>query len=191
MELELATQKQLVMDLKAELQKVKDAAKEAAQVAKKATKAAKRAFYEHRVEDTENKLAEEVAGVCRDYYTETWIEALNSAGVPADSELRKAESIIFPKHIREVPADLPSTALPLPPPEQVSSIQDPTLGAEASTGAGKGKEVLPSTKDTQFEDALTINDVVSQAKAAESKSKVEDAKLKAADSKEGPQPTEK
>ena len=117
MELELATQKQLVMDLKDELQKVKDAAKKAAQVAKEATKAAKRAFYEHRVEDTENKLAEEVAGVCRDYYTETWIEALNSAGVPADSELRKVESIFLPEHILEAPMDLPSTALPLLPPE--------------------------------------------------------------------------
>jgi len=117
MELELATQKQLVMDLKAELQKVKDAAKEATQVAKEATEAAKRAFYEHKVEDTEKRLAEEVAGVCKDYYTETWIEVLNSAGVPADSELRKAESIFLPEHIREAPMDLPSTALPLLPPE--------------------------------------------------------------------------
>ena len=87
--------------------------------------------------------------------------------------------------------DLPSTVLPLPSPEQVSSIQDPTPRAEAFTGAGKGKEVLPLAKDIQFEDALTIKDVVSQAKAAESKSKAGDAKLKAADSKEGPQSIEK
>ena len=99
MELELATQKQLVMDLKAELQKVKDAAKEAARVAKKATEAVKRASYERGVEDTKNRLAEEVARVCRDYCTESWVEARNRAGVPADSELRKAESIFFPKHI--------------------------------------------------------------------------------------------
>ena len=70
-------------------------------------------------------------------------------------------SIFFPEHIREAPTDLPSTALPLPPPEQVSSIQDHTLDAEASTGVGKGKEVLPSAKDTQSEDALTIKDVIS------------------------------
>ena len=69
------------------------------------------------MEDTKNRLAEEVAGVCRDYYIETWMEALNNVGVPADFELRKAESIFFIEHIREAPADLPSTALPLPPPE--------------------------------------------------------------------------
>ena len=72
---------------------------------------------------------------------------LNSAGVPADSELRKAESIFFPEHIQEALANLPSTAQPLPPPKQVSIIQDPTLDAKASTGAGKGKEVLPLAKD--------------------------------------------
>ena len=55
--------------------------------------------------------------MCRDYCTETWIEALNSAGVLADSELRKAESIFFLEHIQKAPADLPSTALPLPPHE--------------------------------------------------------------------------
>ena len=48
---------------------------------------------------------------------------------------------------------------------------------------------MPSTKDTQSEDAITIKDVVFQAKEAESKSKAGDAKLKAADSKESSQPT--
>ena len=88
--------------------------------------------------------------MCRDYCTETWIEALNSAGVLVDSELRKAESIFFLEHIQEAPADLPSTALPLLPPEQVFSIQDPTLDAEASIGAGKGKKTLPSGKHELF-----------------------------------------
>ena len=87
--------------------------------------------------------------------------------------------------------DLLSTTLPPPPPEQVSSIQDPTFDAEASTRAGKGKEALPSAKDTQSKDALTIKDIVSQAKRTESKSKVGAAKLKAADSKESPQPIER
>ena len=160
-------------------------------MAKETTKAVERASYERKVEDTEISLAEEVARVCRDYCTETWIEALNNAGVLANSKLRKAESIFFPEHIQGAPADLPSTAQPLPPPKQVYSIQDLTLDVEASTGAGKGKEVLPSAKDTQSEDALTIKDVVSQAKAAESKSEAGDAKLKAADSKKGPQPTKK
>ena len=87
------------MDLKAELQKVKDAAKEVARVAKKTTEAMERASYERRVEYIEIRLAKEVARVYRDYYTETWIEVLNNVGVPADSKLRKAESIFFLEHI--------------------------------------------------------------------------------------------
>ena len=91
-------------------------AKEAAQVAREAATTTKEAAYERRVEETVIRLAEEVAGVCRDYCIETWTEELNNAGVPTDFELRKAESIFFPKHIREAPVDLPpTTALPLPP----------------------------------------------------------------------------
>ena len=59
------------MNFNAELQNVKDAAKEATRVAKEAIEAAERASYECGVEDTENRLAEEVARVCRDYCTET------------------------------------------------------------------------------------------------------------------------
>ena len=190
-EIELVTQKKLVMDPKAKLQKVKDEAKKAARVAKEATTAVEIASYECGVEDTENRLAKEVAGVCREYCAETWMKVLNSAGVPADFELRKVENIFFLEHIREIPADLSPIALPLPPLEQVPSIQDPTLNARASIRADKGKETLPSAKDTSPEDALTIKDVVSQPKEAESKSKTESAKLKAADSKEGPQSPKK
>ena len=91
-------------------------------MAKEATAAVEIASYKRGVEDTENRLAEEVVGVCREYCAETWIETLNIAGVPADSKLRKAEKIFFPEHIREIPTDFPPTALPLPSPEQVLSI---------------------------------------------------------------------
>ena len=57
------------------------------------------ASYERGVEDTENRLANEVAGVCREYCAETWMKEPNSAGVPADSELRKVEKIFFLEHI--------------------------------------------------------------------------------------------
>ena len=90
-------------------------------MAREAAKVAKEVAYEHGGEETKRRLAEEVAEVCRDYCTESWTEVLNCPGVPADSELRKAESVFFPKHIREAPADLPpTTALSLPPLEQVS-----------------------------------------------------------------------
>ena len=81
---------------------------------------------------------------------------------------------------------LPPTALPLPPPKQVPTIQDPTLNVGTSTEADKGKETLSSSKDTPPDDARTIKDVVSQAKETESKSKIRSAELKVADSKEGP-----
>ena len=89
----------------------------------------------------------------------TWTEAFNSTGVPANSELRRAKNVFFPKHIREVPTDPPSTALLLPPPEQASSVPNPILNAKALLGAGKGKEDLPTASDAQFEDTLTLKDL--------------------------------
>ena len=47
-------------------------------------------------EETEARLVEEVAGVCRDYYAKTWAEALNRVRVLANSELRRVENIFFP-----------------------------------------------------------------------------------------------
>ena len=66
-EIDLATERKVVLDLKAKLQKAKDIA----QVAREAAEAAVRASYERRVHDTEARLVEEVAIVCKDYYTES------------------------------------------------------------------------------------------------------------------------
>ena len=55
----------MVSDLKAKLSK----AKEAACVAREAAEAAVVASYERGVTDTEARLTEEVATVCRDYIT--------------------------------------------------------------------------------------------------------------------------
>jgi len=172
-EIELATQRQLVLDLKAELQKAKDATR----VARKASEATETASYERGVLETKTRLVEEMAGVCRDYCAETWVEALNWVRVPADSELRRAENIFFPEDIQEVPAMLPPPiADPLPPPKQLPTIQAPSPDAEVSIGARKGKKVQPSIKAKHSKDALTIRDVVSKAKDVESKSKVADPK---------------
>ena len=62
-EINLATEKQMVSDLKAELSK----AKEAARLAREAAEAAVVTSYERGVADTEARLTEEVATVCRDY----------------------------------------------------------------------------------------------------------------------------
>ena len=57
----------MVSDLKAQLLQ----AKEAARLAREAAKAAVAASYERGVKDTEPRLTEEVAVVCRDYVIES------------------------------------------------------------------------------------------------------------------------
>ena len=67
-EINLVTEKQMVSDLKAELSK----AKEAARLAREAVEAAVLTSYEREVADTEARLTEEVATVCRDYIAMSW-----------------------------------------------------------------------------------------------------------------------
>ena len=136
-QINLVTKKATVLDLKAELQKVQ----EALAVAKEATKAAKAAAYEHGVVKSEARLTAEVTVVYRDYCVETYYEALDRAGVPTDSDLRKANKVYYPKDIREDPTAFPPpAALPLSPPEQPLTTQDPSQGIEIPTGAQKVKK---------------------------------------------------
>ena len=83
-EIDLATKKQLVLDLKVELQK----AKEAAQLAKASAEAEKQASYLLGVEETQIRFAEELSELCRDYTNVTWDKALSVAGVLVDSVWR-------------------------------------------------------------------------------------------------------
>ena len=78
----MATQKQLLLELKTELQK----AKEVARTTKEVAEASKLSSYNRGVKETQVRLAEEMAEVCRDYCKEVWAEALNQARVPATSE---------------------------------------------------------------------------------------------------------
>ena len=162
-ELDLATEKVTVLSLKAELEK----AKAEAQVIREAAQAIQRAAYEGGVLETKQRLAEEVAEVCRDYCSVTWATALNNAGVLAESKLRKAERVFYLEHIREIPTDLSLAALPSPVLKQVPSIQDLPVDVGTSAGVSMGKEIPPLASDTPSEDALTIRDVISQAKVAE------------------------
>ena len=83
-EINLATEKQLVMKLREELWK----AREAAQLVKEATEAEKQAAYTLGVEETQAKLTEELSAVCRDYCDISWGKALDVARVLVDSDLR-------------------------------------------------------------------------------------------------------
>ena len=80
-EINLATERQLALDLKVELQK----AKEEAQLAREAAETKKRASYQLGVEEMQVRLTGELSEVCKDYCNVTWDRALSIVGVPADS----------------------------------------------------------------------------------------------------------
>ena len=153
-EINLAAERQMVSDLKVQLLQ----AKEVARLAKEAAEAAVAASYERGVADTETRLTEEVAMVCRDYVTESWGVALDRAAVPADSDLRRIENIFFPADIREIPG----SSNPKEPPSAPTTVPDPII-LEGKVG---NDEVQPPAKDKLPEDALTMRDVVAQAKEA-------------------------
>ena len=108
--------------------------------------------------DIEARLTEEVVAVCRDYITMSWGVALDRVAVPADSDLRKIENIFFPEDIREIPS--------LVPPEEPPSTPTTAPNSIILEGKGWNEEVQPPAKDKSPEDALTIRDVVAQAKEA-------------------------
>ena len=83
-EINLATKKQMVTELRKELRK----AREAAQLLKEATEAEKQAAYALGVQETQSRLTEEFSAVARDYCNIAWGKALDVAGIPADSSLR-------------------------------------------------------------------------------------------------------
>ena len=110
-------------------------------MAKEAVKASKQASYNHGVQETEVRLAEGLAKVCRDYCQEVWVEMLNLAGILAASEWRKAKNIYYPAVIREVPTTLPPfTALTPTSSKQPSITQASLPPTEVSKGPGKASD---------------------------------------------------
>ena len=137
------TEQQAVATLKVELARTKKEARLAREAAEKAVAAS----YDRGVRDTEVRLTEEVATICREYITTSWGVALDRAAVPADFDLRKAKNIFFPEDIREIPDEAASEE-PLP---TDSSI--PEVGGTEQAAQGK----LP-------EDSLCISEIIAQAK---------------------------
>ena len=125
-EIDLAMQKQMVVDLQAELQKTK----KEVQLAKEAIEAKKKASYQLGVEEIEIRLAGELSEVCRDYCDVTWDKALTAVGVPADSALRLPGSIYYHPQIHEIS----STSSP------------PTLAPESSRQPLAVPDALPPPK---------------------------------------------
>ena len=95
----LETEKQLVKGLHKELQKVR----EATQLAKEPAEAEKQAAYMLGVEETQVRLTEELSVVYREYCGISWGKALDTTGVPGDSNLRRPDNIYYDPEIRELP----------------------------------------------------------------------------------------
>ena len=146
----MATEKQLVIELREELRK----AREATQLLKEVAEAEKQAAYTLGMEEAQARLTEEFSAVARDYCDISWGKALDAAGIPVDFGLRWLESIYYDKYIREL-SD-PSSSLPeqaaqvsevpkvdqiLPVPVEVSmdSHHDASKGKGAETFQGKDK----------------------------------------------------
>ena len=98
-EINLATKKRIVTELREELRKTR----EVAQLLKEATEAEKQAAYALGVQETQSKLTEEFSAVARDYCDITWGKALDVTRIPADSSLRRPESIYYDSDICELP----------------------------------------------------------------------------------------
>ena len=148
-EINLATEKQMVIELREELRK----AREAAQLQKEAIEAEKQAAYDLGVQETQSHLTEEFSAVARDYCDIMWGKALDVAGVPVDSILRRPESIYYESDIRELPGS------ESPPPEYLAKVSEVPLASQVSPAprevpmdsrpnAGQGKEAeAPQGKD--------------------------------------------
>ena len=84
-QINLATERQAMQDLKTALQKVEDElwrVKEEAQLIREAIEAEKNAARQLGAKETEARLSEEIPEVCRDYCSISWAHALDAAGVP-------------------------------------------------------------------------------------------------------------
>ena len=169
-EINLAIEKQIVTELHEELCK----SREAAQLLKEATKVEKQVAYALGVQETQSRLTEEFSAIARDYYDITWGKTLDVTGIPADSSLRRPESIYYDSDIRELSG--PGS----PPPEQPAQMskaptadQAPPAPMEVPTDfrqdAGQGKKVkAPHGKDKNQDKGKgkALDTAISQSKQA-------------------------
>ena len=148
----LATERQTVLDLKAALQKAEEEvrlAKEEAQLVWEATEAEKKASYQLGAEETKAMLSEELPEVYRDYCSISWAHALDAARFSTDSALRLPEKVFFPPEIREIPNGAPEASeQALVIPDAIPLLDKAKDPAKESVSEGLGadsqaKEVPP------------------------------------------------
>ena len=133
-EINLETERALVKDLRAELDKAKDSAKlakEVAQLAKEALEAEKKAAYLLGVKETQTRLTEEFAKVCREYCEVMWGKCLDVAGVPPESALRQPGSINYHPDICDLPDTLEASSVGPDIPDPAEASQAPVQTGDA------------------------------------------------------------
>ena len=148
-EINLATEKQLVTELREELRK----AREAVQLIKEAVEAEKQAAYTLGVEETQARLTEELSAVCREYCGISWGKALDAAGVPVGSDLRRPESIYYDPEIRELPG--PNSSHPeqsTQASEQSMADQAPPAPLEVPKDSNQGGDQEKKVEDPKGRD---------------------------------------
>ena len=138
-EINLATERQMVKDLREELRK----AKKAAQLLKEAAEAEKQASYALGVQETHSRLTEEFSSVARDYCEITWEKALDATGVPANSSLRRSESIYYDPDIQAFPG---SNSPPLEQPASASEAPATSQALPASMEVPTDSQDRKSTR---------------------------------------------
>ena len=115
------------------------------------------------MEETQVRLIEELAEVCRDYCMVTWAKTLNLARVLADLEWRQPGNVYYHPEIREIPVALPPPSATAPQSSEQPLTAQVTLplfkaskrpnqvgnqdqGADGAKDKGKGKETKPSSE---------------------------------------------
>ena len=150
--------------------------------------------------EMETSLTVEVTAVCREYCAETYNQALDRAGIPTNSDLRRMDQLYYLEDLREntMTPPPPAALLPTPPNEPLpvqKSSQDTKIpiGTEKEKNGGvvaswteekakekekgKGKEKEQNKADANpSQDALTIGDMVSKVKVVGSKFKIDSKK---------------
>ena len=146
---QLAASKEQISALKKklkEVQKAKDQVEKTKEEVEKARDKADQQGYDIGVVETKEALRAEVSGLCRNYYSQVWHEALNQARFEASSILRKPESVYYPLAIR---ASRPSNSSTNTAPEVAEASKDSP--AKVLTSSDKPSEVTKHPRATEKE----------------------------------------
>ena len=137
--------------------------------------------YDVGVAETEDVLREEVPAVCRAYYTQTWEEALNRAGIDASSKLRRPENIIFPlalqisnqKEAARLTTQSTEEAQPQHLPSSNQQEQDRERETLKDSSSDKVVEVLqPEAASQNFEKELASTTLLVEGAPREKKKEI-------------------